>query len=323
MIIRYKDGKKVCIPYGSEATNNSANGFFVDQEVEVNGFKAGDKFKPGDILVYNRQFFKANPYDKQVEWKMGILAKVAVIDNGGTVEDASIITRPLAEKMVFNPIHVKEIVITKDTNVHFFADIDTAVLNTEPVMVFDQSAIPFDTGDDPALRESLSKLNRQAPKAGHSGTIMKIDALYKCPISQMSPTLQKLVRHVIKNKDDRASRAEGCENASQFRKSAPLAATTKVGTVDMTDETVILRFYIKQNKGMNPGDKLFFDSALKSTVSTVYDDYIMTEDGEKVEACTSGRGILARLICSPFTQGLCNSVLEKLENDILGMWKEA
>ena len=323
MIIRYKDGKKVCIPYGSEATNNSANGFFVDQEIEVNGFKAGDKFKPGDILVYNRQFFKANPYDKQVEWKMGILAKVAIMDNGGTVEDASIITRPLAEKMVFNPIHVKEIVITKDTNVHFFADIDTAVLNTEPVMVFDQSAIPFDTGDDPALRESLSKLNRQAPKAGHSGTIMKIDVLYKCPISQMSPTLQKLVRHVIKNKDDRAARAEGCENASQFRKSAPLAATTKVGTVDMTDETVILRFYIKQNKGMNPGDKLFFDSALKSTVSTVYDDYIMTEDGEKVEACTSGRGILARLICSPFTQGLCNSVLEKLENDILGMWKEA
>ena len=323
MVIRYKDGKKVCIPFGSEATNNSANGFFVDQEIEINGFKAGDKFKPGDILVYNRQFFKANPYDKQVEWKMGILAKVAIIDNGGTVEDASIITRPLADKMVFNPIHVKEIVITKDTNIHFFADISTAVLNTEPVIVFDQSALPFDTGEDKALMESLSKLNRQAPKAGHSGTIMKIEALYKCPISQMSPSLQKLVRHVIKDKDARAERAAGCDNANQFMKSAPLAATTKIGTIDMTDETVILRFYIKQNKGMNPGDKLFFDSALKSTVSTVYDDYIMTEDGEKVEACTSGRGILARLICSPFTQGLCNSVLEKLENDILKIWKEA
>ena len=323
MIIRYKDGKKVCLPFGSEATNNSANGFFVDQEVEVNGFKAGDKFKPGDILVYNRQFFKANPYDKQVEMKLGILAKVAILDNGGTVEDASIITRPLADKMVFNPIHVKEIVITKDTNVHFFADIATDVLNTEPLLVFDQSALPFETGDDKELTEKLSQLNRQSPKAGHSGTIMKIEALYKCPISQMSPSLQKLVRHVIKDKDARAERAEGCDNAYQFRKSAPLAATTKVGTVEMTEETVILRFYIKQTKTMNPGDKLFFDSALKSTVSTVYDDYIMTEDGQKVEACTSGRGILARLITSPFLQGLCNSVLEKLENDMLDIWKNA
>jgi hypothetical protein len=323
MIIRYKDGKKVCLPFGSEATNNSANGFFVDQEVVVNNFKAGDKFKPGDILIYNRQFFQANPYDKQVEMKLGILAKVAILDNGGTVEDASIITQPLADKMVFNPIHVKEIVITKDTNVHSFADLGTDVLNTEPLIVFDQSALPFDTGDDQVLTEKLSELNRQAPKAGHSGTIMKIEALYKCPISQMSPSLQKLVRHVIKDKDARAERAAGCDNANQFRKSAPLAATSKVGTVDLTEETVILRFYIKQTKGMNPGDKLFFDSALKSTVSTKYDDYILTEDGEKVEACTSGRGILARLITSPFLQGLCNSVLEKLENDMLAMWKEA
>ena len=323
MIIKYKNGHKVCLPFGTEATNNSANGFFVDQEVEVNGFKTGDKFKAGDILVYNRQFFKANPYDKQVEWKMGILSKVAIIDNGGTVEDASIITRPLADKMVFNPIHVKEIVITKDTTIHFFTDVGTEVQNTEPLLVFDQSAIPFDTSDDPALLESLSNLNRQAPKAGHSGSILKIEALYKCPISQMSPSLQKLVRHVIKSKDARAERAAGCDNSDQFRKSAPLGATTKVGVVDMTEETVILRFYIKQNKSMNPGDKLFFDSALKSTVSTVYDDYIETEDGEKVEACTSGRGILARLITSPFTQGLCNSVLEKLENDLLDIWKQA
>lgn len=62
---------------------------------------------------------------------------------------------------------------------------------------------------------------------------------------------------------------------------------------------------------------------LNTHVSTKYDDYIMTEDGQKVEACTSGRGILARLITSPFLQGLCNSVLEKLENDMLDIWQNA
>ena len=320
IVVRYKDGKKICLPYGSEPTNNSANGFYVDQEVTINNFKKGDKFKKGDILTYNRQYFKADPYSKQVKWKIGTLSKVAIMDNGGTVEDASIITKPLSDRMTFNPIHVKEIVITKNTNVHAFADVGQNVVNTDPLIVFDESAMQIDDGGDPELQKILGDLNKSAPKAEHSGVVMKIDALYKCSISDMTPTLQKLVRHVIKMKNARATDAEGCFNANEFRKSAPLEATTKVGKVDMTNDTVILRFYIKQEKVMHPGDKLFFDTALKSVVSTVYDDYIYTEDGEKVEAATSGRGILARLITSPFLTGVANAVLEKLEQNILNIW---
>ena len=74
---------------------------------------------------------------------------------------------------------------------------------------------------------------------------------------------------------------------------------------------------------MRTGDKLFFDSSLKSTCSQVYPDFIDVEDGTiKVEACTSSRGILARLITSPFLTGLSNEILEKCEKNIIDIWNE-
>ena len=70
---------------------------------------------------------------------------------------------------------------------------------------------------------------------------------------------------------------------------------------------------------MDPGDKLFFDNCLKSVVSTKCKE-ITTEDGEQIAACTSARGILARIISSPFLQGLTNNVLHKLEDNVLAIW---
>ena len=320
LTIHYKNGERVCLNFGTEFTNNSANGFYVDQEISINGFKVGDKFKRGDILTYNNQFFQADPYSKQVRYKNGVLAKVALLDNGGTIEDASILTQPLCDKMEFNPTHVREVVLTIGTNIHKCVQVGDSIISTDPLCVWDQSAVNWGEGGDAELADLLSDMNRSSAKAEYTGVIAQIDALYKSPISAMSPSMQKLVRKAIERKNARAQIASTCSNAREFQKSQPLTATDKVGIVDLDKDTVILRFYIKQRKGMQPGDKLFFDNCLKSVTSRVYPESIMTEDGQKVDACTSARGILARIIMSPFITGLGNSVLEKLEQNVLDVY---
>lgn len=317
--IRYKDGRLHCLTFGEEYTNNSANGFYVNQKIAVNNFKTGDKVKKGDIVAYNKEFFQADPYSKQVNWKIGILAKVALLDNNGTLEDASIITKGLAKKMQFEPVHVREIEITADTHIHSFADVGAKLTSTDPLMIFDESAMDFGENVDEEMAEILGGLNKSAPKADYSGTVVRIEALYKSPLSTMHPTVQKLIKHAVVMKDNRARFAADCDNAKDYQKSQPLFATDKVGIVDLEPGTVLLRFYIKQIKGMDPGDKLFFDNCLKSVVSTVHDE-ITTEDGEQIEAATSARGILARIISSPFLQGLVNSVLSNTEKKVLEIW---
>lgn len=313
--VRYKNGTRHCLTFGEEYTNNSANGFYVNQKIVVNGFKPGDKVKKGDILTYNKEFFQADPYTKQVNWKIGILAKVAIMDNGGTLEDASVLTKGLCSRMGFEPVHVREITLTTDTHIHQFADIGTDILSTDPLMVFDESAMDFGDADD-EMAEILGNLNKSAPKADYTGTVVRIEALYKCPLAGMHDSVRKLVQHAITIKDARAAFAEGCDNMKDYQKSQPLYGTDKVGITDLDPTTVIFRFYIKQKKGMNPGDKLFFDNCLKSVCSTVHDE-IVTENGMQVDAVTSGRGIMARIISSPFLQGLSNSTLEKLEQNII------
>lgn len=251
---------------------------------------------------------------------MGILSKVALIDNGGTLEDASVIAKKLADKMAFEPVHLREIEITTDTHVHQFAAIGTHVVSTDPLMIFDESAIDFGTDSDAELSELLSNLNKASPKAGYTGTIVKIEAFYKAPLSTMHESVQKIIKHAVAKKNARAAFASGSSNSAEYLKSQPLYVTDKVGTVDLEPTTVVLRFYIKHTKAMEPGDKLFFDNCLKSVVSAVHDE-IVTEDGTQIDALTSNRGVLARLITSPFLQGCTNLVLHTLEDDILKYWE--
>lgn len=316
--VRYKNGTKHCLTFGEEYTNNSANGFYVNQKIAVNNFKVGDKVHKGDVLTYNREFFQADPYSKQVNWKIGILAKVAIMDNGGTLEDASVLTKGLCAKMGFEPVHVREIAITTDTHVHQFAAVGTKITSTEPLMIFDESAMDFGDADE-EMAEILRNLNKAAPKADYTGEVMKIEALYKAPLTSMHESVRKIIKHAITVKDARAAFAAGCDNAKDYQKSQPLLATDKVGIVDLEPTTVILRFYIKQQKGMNPGDKLFFDNCLKSVCSTVHDE-IKTENGMNVDGATSARGIMSRIISSPFLQGMINSTLHKLEDNIIEMF---
>lgn len=323
MVVRYKNGSRHAVEFGAQYTNNSANGFFVNQEVVINNFKIGDKVKKDDILTYNRQFFQADPYSKNtVRYRIGTMANVAILDNGGTIEDASILTQPLCDKMVFNPVHVNTITITTDTVVRKFAHIGDLVNSTDPLIVFDES--PFTPGkeDDPAIIAELEKLNTASPKAGHTGTVVKIEAYYKSPLTGMTKSLQELIKHAIATKNQQAVAAARANNSSEFLKSEPLVNVDKIGgIIDLTPTTVVLKFYIKQNKGMGIGDKLFFCNNLKSVASQVYPDYIEVEDGSlKVEAATSGRGILARIIVSPFLSGLCNNVLKTLEDQCLQIW---
>lgn len=324
LVVKYKSGKKTCVNFGEEYSNNTANGFFVNQDVVINGFKRGDTVRKGDVLTYNQQFFQPDPYDKKtVRYKLGVQAHVAILDSGGTIEDASIITKPLGDRMVFNPVHRVEVVITSDTNVRSFAHIGDDVNSVDPIIVFDESPFDAESEDDPELVEMLSRLNSTSKKAGHTGKIVKIEAYYKSAISTMSPSLQKLIKHAIEKRNLQADIALGCSNSDDYMKSKPLSSTEKLGLTMMEDDTVLLRFYIKQTKGMSPGDKLFFGPSLKSTVSQVYPESIETEDGSvKVDACTSGRGILHRMVFSPFLVGIANRVLEKTEKDILAIWDE-
>lgn len=323
MKIEYKDGTKVAIPFGEEYTNNGGGGFWVTQQIAINGWSAGQKFKRGDILAYNDQFFTADPFSKQVDWNIGTEATVALIDNDVTLLDSSAISTELSQKLGFKPVTTKVIQITKGTTIHQYAKIGSHVRNTDYLLTFDEAAIPEELlGDehDAELTSMLETLNRKTPKAGETGTIVWIDAYYKS-LDGMTKSLKGVIDEVSQFKVNRSAYAKSCANAAHYVPPTALQFTERIGNVVMDDDTVLLKFYIQQDVDCAAGDKIIFDSSLKSVVCRVFGENIKTEDHSlEVQAQMSAKSVAARIINSPLLTGIAARCMIKLEEDVLEMY---
>lgn len=321
--IRYKDDTVTCVKYGETYSNNGGGGFYITQQVVINNFNVGDKFKRGDVICYNSNFFAADLYSKQIDFYTGVTANVALIECDGTIEDSDTVCLDLAKKLQFNPVQIKDIALTKDTTIHEYAAVGTKVKSTDVLMTFDQSEIPDTMQEkaDASLIELLNDLNRATPKSKYTGEVVKIEVFYKCKIVDMSASLANLVNKINQPKNERAKFVEGASNAHLFPKAAPITGTDRIANTLLDEDVVIIRFYIKQDTEMNTGDKIVIDSSLKSVCAKVIPDKIQTEDGSiEVELLTSCRGINNRIVFSPLIVGVGSLIMEKHEKNMLDMY---
>ncbi len=320
--VKYKN-KTVAVTYGDEYTKNGGGGFYCTQNIVINGFKQGDKVKRGDIIIYNDRFFTPDPYSKQVYWNIGVLKDVILIDCDSTLEDSCVIDPSLSEDLKFNPVHVRDITLSKKTTIHRYAAIGTSLTSVDPLMIFDQSELNSDMFgglDDEAIK-LLGKVNRRTPKAKFTGKVVALDAFYTGNIQDMSPSVRGLVNLINKMKHQKHQAAAGAENQSNYPGAQSINHSNRIGITDLDEETIVFRFYIQQDMGMNGGDKVEFDSSLKSVCTGVSKHSWVSEDGTlTAHALFSSIGIDNRIINSPKIEGMCNKILETAEQQILKMY---
>lgn len=322
MRVKYKD-RVVAVSFGDDYTKNGGGGFYCTQNIAINGFKQGDKVKRGDIILYNDRFFTSDPYSKQVNWNIGVLKDVVLMDSDATMEDSCIMDTELAKDLAFNPVHIRDITVTKRTVIHRYAAIGTQVKSIDPLMIFDQSELSQDMFgglDDEAIR-LLGKINKKTPKAKFSGTVVALDAFYVGGIQDMVPSVRGLVSLINRIKYKKNQAAKGAVNQASYPVAQNITQTDRIGITDLDKDTVIFRFYIKQDMGMHGGDKVEFDSSLKSVCTGIADHPWVSEDGTMTaHALFSAVGIADRIINSPMIEGMANKILETAEQQILKMY---
>lgn len=320
--VRYKDAQIYVLQYGEQYSK--ASGFYATQNIVINGFKAGDRFKKGDILLYNSGYFSADPFSKQVNLNHGRMANVAIVELADTMEDSDRLSAKLVEDLVIQPVHVRDIIIDKGTTVHDIAKRGTALKSTDPLMVFDDSDMPAEYSDNEDLLDSLIKLNRSIPKAKYDSTVVKIEVLHKVPTKELSESLQKIVRYATRQKQGTAKYAEssGAENTDEYFRD-DVYKSDKFNGKDLEAGAVIILFYLQQNLPMNAGDKVVFAGSLKSVTSQVVPEVMMTEDGSiEVEAMVSASSVLNRIILDCQLTGSLNRILETVEGNIIDIYQD-
>ena len=301
---------------------------WVTQKMELT-VKQGDTFKKGDILCFNNEYFQKDPFSRQVDWKHGVHANVALIDNNKTHEDSSAITESLSEKLRIQPVQDRKVVLTKDTFVHDIVKEGQVVGVNDFLIVFEDATV----AETIALKSNkegnhqhkealtqLAELNRTTPKAQVAGQIVKIEAYYSCPINEMHPTLARIVKDCIKSKNARAKFSKGTINESNHSESAVLAKGTKFRGVQFEEDTVVIQFFIQENINASTGDKLVLDSSLKTVISYTLDTNPVTESGIDIDALFSATSIGNRIVNSPILVGVGERIMEKIEQDCLDMY---
>jgi len=300
----------------------SAGGIFINQNVVPN-VKEGDTVKRGDILVYNEGFFKPEVLSKQVNWKHGVHANVAILESDDTLEDGSTISKRLGKRLSMKPTHLRTIKLTKNTVVHDMIKIGDVVEYPDPLCVIedqDISDLSIMNTEDPEALDLIASLNKKTPKAKHAGYIVDINVLHACPVSDMTPSLAKLVRQINNVKTKKHNTVKGTEAESLYPLPTLVPKGTKVKDIEFDSDTVAFFIYISEDIDAGIGDKVVFDSSLKSVIGNVLENPIMSSSGLEVDALFGASSISNRIILSPLRIGILNRVIAKLEEEVVSMY---
>lgn len=302
--IQYADGTIKGIIVGRRF--GSAAGLIIPHNV-ITDLELGDKFKAGDIVVYNNGFFEKdflNP--KQVVWKVGVMARTVLYESNQTLEDASSISRELAAKLTTKVTKVKNVVVTFDQIIKKMIKVGDKV-EPETILCIIEDAVTSNSNlfDEESLN-TLRLLSNQSPTSKVRGVVERIEVFYHGSKEDMTHSLSTIASTYDKDVSTR-HKAVGKENVD-----GSVNGDLRIEGEPLALDTVAIRFYISSDVDSNVGDKGVFANQMKTVFSEVFDNSMTTETGEKIDAVFGQKSIADRIVSSPELIGTTTTLLDVL-----------
>ena len=319
--VTYSSGKKDIFEYGEKYT--TFEGYFQTQPLECI-VEEGDKVTKGQILTYNKGFFTYNKRDKTVEMSCGAMANVAFLENDVVNEDATEISERLSQQLSMFPVNARTVILNRRSQILDSVKVGDHVSHIDHLLTFVEEPMEgansqlFQVDDD--TLSLIAQLNRQTPRSRFGGKIVKIEAYYGCPISEMHPSLAKIVKASIEDTSVKNKLASDTTCADEFPPPGIMPEGSKYKGVTFSYDTVALIYYIQEEISANAGDKVTICNQLKCTTTGVFVKPVKSVSGVEIDALFSLDRLAARCVLSPLLHGISARVMEKLEADIVDMY---
>ncbi len=281
IVIKYADGTSERVDYGDRFVRNSD--FFLPNNLELN-VKVGDKVKKGDIVTYNKDFFKKHM--GQLAFTQGTISRVAILEGEMTEEDSSCISQSLSKRLAHSVIKRKQIVLGAMSNIVKSVEEGDFVRYGDPLLIYEDQK---DSDADMSLLEllgtaddsMLNKLTRHKGEANYTGHITEIKVYWSCDPEQMSESARAFVKkYIAKVKKqilfEEKSSGVVSSRRSEIEVSEPSGAGNSInGAMMPKDGGILVEYYIKHEANKRGGDKITVNSSLKSVITQVVDDDLM------------------------------------------------
>ena len=333
MFIQYKNGKKDTINLSKQTVKNGGGGFYLINQLTTK-LKVGSKFKKNEVLAKDESFFKENADGTDNEFAMSRLAKIAIYAGDFTHEDSSLVTEELCKDLTTNITMKKEKILGKNANVDFIVKKGQYVKTGEPLLVFEQGYVEEEINvmlskiaSD--LDEEITKMSKNQLVSKYTGIVNDIKIYHTCEVSEMSPSLQKLVKgynSTIINKEKMIKKYYDNSVESGIILPPNSKIVSQYGKVKGNDmpDSVMIEFYVTYEDELGVGDKISYYTALKSVISTKVPKelapYSELHKDEKISAIMSYISVNARMTCSIYYALYGNKVLVELKKQISDIW---
>ena len=325
IMLEYSDGSKSAIDISEKSAKNSASGFYVNNYLTpTSKVKVGSKFKKGEILAVNKQFFKED-MDGSSAFSGGRLTKVALMCLSSTYEDSAPITDNVRREMSSEITTEKQVAVKENSLIISVAKVGQSVNVNDPMIIFEevgdtaQAAIDaLDRSMESAVGSDLEHIGRNVIKSKYSGVITDIKVYYNCDLNgdKIHPSLKKYVEGYIKDNKGRSNTLKGMRE-DEIIETASLDRIMNEKILGNEMSGVLICFFIQHTEDLSIGGKISFFSACKAIISEVIaDDEAPTSEYRSenvVEAVLSPMSLIARNVPDLPLLGFSNKVILELK----------
>ena len=302
---------------------NSDGGFYLTTKLDTN-LKKGSRFKKGDIIAYdNLSYSDAIGDGSQIAYRVGNLAKVAIMNTDEGFEDSAIISSKLSEDMSSKIIIKKDgIILPKNANVYNIVKKGQPIQEGEPLMVF-QNAFDDETAN--SLLKTLS-IDDEVTELGHipikskiTGIVKDIKVYRTVEKSELSSSLKKLV-DMYESEYDHIRSAMKKNKIDDKEFDAPNYKLQATGKLKNAQDSVMIEFYLEFDDKLSVGDKIVYYSAVKGVVKDIFpkdkEPYTDFRPNEKIHSLVPVQGTDNRMVTSILIVGSVNKILIELDRKV-------
>jgi hypothetical protein len=233
------------------------------------------------------------------------MIRVMLAELTETYEDSASISKSLTTRLATTVTKTKSIKINNTDNIYNIKKVHETVNPNDVLITVMDSALTPDGNLDERTIAILQDIKSISPKAKVTGKISKIVVYYNCEFKELSKTIQALVK---------VTDAELMRNVGHTGR---VNSSYSINGVPLLPNEVEVKYYIDVVDNMGIGDKGFFGNQLKFTVGNVFEEKILTEDGQPIEAIFSNKAIGNRIVNSPYVIGTTSTALEVLTNKVV------
>lgn len=273
-----------------------AEGKTIRQRIKTD-MSVGDKFDADKVIAWNENWFYRDPLEPDnALMTIGALGRTVLLENRDTHEDGSRIGPRLRDKLRAPGAKRETVILDQTSNIENLVKIGQELEDNDVLCNIIEGSVGNITE---AEYVALSRLSGSSPRTDHAGVVTKIEVFYNADLTNLSPSLLKLV------KDDNKRRKALRESLgdTSISETGFVKRPTFFNGKKLVPGKVVVDIYLNSEYEFGVGDKQVLANQLKSVPGATIEGRCVDEDGETIDCFFGYRSVNDRIVNSVMDEG--------------------